>query len=342
VTTRTLFGVNKSKGPRCESLAAASLRWGYILYESGSTLIGHEPPERSIPGIIVADAAVIVMPLLARAKRRVAAGMGSGAIPADSKQADFCTYLSAILLSGLLLNTVFGWWWADPVAGLVNGSDHCQRRHRRNQGQGVLQRLRGCVPLTDKQLWPCRYAPSACPGTRHGPSRRHCGAQAAVQVHGWCFPHLMPAPNSGACRLLSVAATAGARMGEAIGDEAMSKAMAFIRRVGSTPNSTRPSDARQLGYVVSGPWVSREIAKRRKTRCFPRSWTPGQDSQNGRTLSEVPPPAGKIAAETRRSVPAWTSCGGLRCLSIWLRAEIVGRVCLYRTEADFRFTTEHL
>jgi len=52
----------------------------YVFYESGSTLFGHKAPERSIPGIIVAAAAVIVMPLLTRAKRRVAAGIGSGAI----------------------------------------------------------------------------------------------------------------------------------------------------------------------------------------------------------------------------------------------------------------------
>jgi divalent metal cation (Fe/Co/Zn/Cd) transporter len=91
----------------------------YILYESGFTLIGHEIPERSIPGIIIAAVSVIVMPLLARAKRKVAAGIGSGAMRADSRQTDFCTYLSAILLGGLLLNAVAGWWWADPVAGLA-------------------------------------------------------------------------------------------------------------------------------------------------------------------------------------------------------------------------------
>jgi divalent metal cation (Fe/Co/Zn/Cd) transporter len=91
----------------------------YIFYESASTLIDHKAPERSIPGIIVAAAAVVVMPLLARAKRRVAAGIGSSAMNADSRQADFCTYLSAILLGGLLLNATMGWWWADPVAGLV-------------------------------------------------------------------------------------------------------------------------------------------------------------------------------------------------------------------------------
>ena len=91
----------------------------YIAYESGSALIGREVPERSIPGILVAAASVIVMPLLARAKRRVAAGLGSGAMKADSRQTDFCTYLSAILLGGLVLNAAAGWWWADPVAGIA-------------------------------------------------------------------------------------------------------------------------------------------------------------------------------------------------------------------------------
>jgi divalent metal cation (Fe/Co/Zn/Cd) transporter len=59
------------------------------------------------------------MPLLARAKRRVAAGIGSRAMMADSKQTDFCAYLSAILLGGLLFNALLGWLWADAVAALV-------------------------------------------------------------------------------------------------------------------------------------------------------------------------------------------------------------------------------
>jgi divalent metal cation (Fe/Co/Zn/Cd) transporter len=91
----------------------------YVLYESGSALFRHESPERSIPGIIVGAVSVVVMPFLARAKRRVAAGIGSGAMKADSRQTDFCMYLSAILLGGLLLNAFAGWWWADPAAGLV-------------------------------------------------------------------------------------------------------------------------------------------------------------------------------------------------------------------------------
>jgi divalent metal cation (Fe/Co/Zn/Cd) transporter len=91
----------------------------YVTLESVHALWTRERAARSIAGIMIAVAAVIVMPLLARAKRRVAAELGSNAMRSDSRQADFCAYLSAILLAGLLLNTVFGWWWADPVAALV-------------------------------------------------------------------------------------------------------------------------------------------------------------------------------------------------------------------------------
>jgi len=91
----------------------------YIAFDSGLTLVRHEKSERSIPGIVVAAVSVVVMPLLARAKRRVAEGIDSAAMRADSRQTDFCTYLSAILLGGLLLNALLGWWWADPVAGVA-------------------------------------------------------------------------------------------------------------------------------------------------------------------------------------------------------------------------------
>lgn len=91
----------------------------YILYDSGSSLLRREAPERSIPGIIIAALSVIVMPVLAAAKKRVADGIGSAAMQADSRQTDFCTYLSAILLCGLLLNALLGWWWADPAAALA-------------------------------------------------------------------------------------------------------------------------------------------------------------------------------------------------------------------------------
>jgi divalent metal cation (Fe/Co/Zn/Cd) transporter len=62
---------------------------------------------------------LIAMPLLSRAKRKVGRALGSAAMRADAKQTEFCTYLSAILLAGLLLNALFGLWWADPVAALI-------------------------------------------------------------------------------------------------------------------------------------------------------------------------------------------------------------------------------
>ena len=91
----------------------------YVLYQSVSTLARRASPERSVVGIVVAGSSVVVMPLLARAKRRVAVQLGSHAMQADSKQADFCGFRSAILLCGLLTNALFGWWWMDPAAALV-------------------------------------------------------------------------------------------------------------------------------------------------------------------------------------------------------------------------------
>ena len=91
----------------------------YIAYESATDLWSKKAPEHSIPGIILACVSLIVMPLLSRAKRKVGRALGSAAMHADAKQTECCTYLSAILLAGLLLNILFGLWWADPVAALI-------------------------------------------------------------------------------------------------------------------------------------------------------------------------------------------------------------------------------
>ena len=91
----------------------------YVGYDAIRALFDREPPEESVPGIVLAAASVVVMPLLAHAKRRIALAMGSGALAADGQQTAFCMYLSAILLGGLVLNATYGWWWADPVAALV-------------------------------------------------------------------------------------------------------------------------------------------------------------------------------------------------------------------------------
>ena len=91
----------------------------YIAYDSVRMLLLREAPERSLPGIALAIASLLVMPILARAKRRVARIIASNALAADAKQTELCMYLSAILLGGLVLNATFGWWWADPAAGLL-------------------------------------------------------------------------------------------------------------------------------------------------------------------------------------------------------------------------------
>jgi cation diffusion facilitator family transporter len=91
----------------------------YVAYESISDLVNRKAPEHSVPGIILACVSLIVMPILSRAKKDVGKRLGSAAMRADAKQTDFCVYLSALLLAGLLLNTALGWWWADPAAALI-------------------------------------------------------------------------------------------------------------------------------------------------------------------------------------------------------------------------------
>ena len=92
---------------------------GYVAIDAIKSLLTHDIAATSYSGIALASLSLIVMPLLARAKRRIAARIRSAALHADSRQTDICAYLSAILLGGLLLNTAFGWWWADPIAALV-------------------------------------------------------------------------------------------------------------------------------------------------------------------------------------------------------------------------------
>jgi divalent metal cation (Fe/Co/Zn/Cd) transporter len=91
----------------------------YVAFDAGKSLLLREPPESSYVGIALSALSLVVMPLLARAKRRVASSLNSRAMQADSRQTDICAYLSAILLGGLLLNALFGWWWSDPVAALI-------------------------------------------------------------------------------------------------------------------------------------------------------------------------------------------------------------------------------
>lgn len=91
----------------------------YVAVQAIIDLVGTSRPESSPVGIGLAIASLVVMPLLARAKRRTGNALGSVTVVADSNQTKLCAYLSAILLGGLVLNATVGWWWADPLAALA-------------------------------------------------------------------------------------------------------------------------------------------------------------------------------------------------------------------------------
>lgn len=91
----------------------------YLAVDAGRALWSREVPHASRVGLVLTALSIVVMPALARAKRGVAAALSSGALAAEATQTQLCAYLSAIVLGGLALNALFGWWWADPVAALV-------------------------------------------------------------------------------------------------------------------------------------------------------------------------------------------------------------------------------
>lgn len=91
----------------------------YLALRAFMALLNQEAPEPSALGIVIALISLLVMPALAREKRRVAEALGSDALRAECVQTSLCAWLSAILLAGLVLRAAFGWWWADPVAALL-------------------------------------------------------------------------------------------------------------------------------------------------------------------------------------------------------------------------------
>jgi divalent metal cation (Fe/Co/Zn/Cd) transporter len=117
--------VHEGRRERAERAARQVIGWCflalavYVLYDGADTLWSRARPERSIVGIAILTLSVVVMPLLARAKRKVARAMRSGALESEATQTALCAYLSAIALAGIVLNAVLGWWWADPVAALA-------------------------------------------------------------------------------------------------------------------------------------------------------------------------------------------------------------------------------
>ena len=91
----------------------------YLAAESIHDLLTRARPGESIAGLAVSAAALVVMPVLAVAKRRTGQAMGNRTLVAESAESFFCAYTSAAALAGVGLNTALGWWWADPAAALV-------------------------------------------------------------------------------------------------------------------------------------------------------------------------------------------------------------------------------
>ena len=114
-------GIDEQRERRALRLIAVSFfaLAAYVTVQAVVDLATTSEPDTSVVGIALAALSLVVMPLLATAKRRTGHRLGSVTVAADSQQTWSCTYLSAVLLAGLLLNAAFGWWWADPAAGLV-------------------------------------------------------------------------------------------------------------------------------------------------------------------------------------------------------------------------------
>ena len=117
--------IDPERRERVERLTHRIIGWSflalaaYVVVEGVTTLLQREAPEASPVGLVILFLSALIMPVIARASRRVARALGSRALEADAAQTSLCAYLSVIALAGVALNAAFGWWWADPVAALA-------------------------------------------------------------------------------------------------------------------------------------------------------------------------------------------------------------------------------
>jgi divalent metal cation (Fe/Co/Zn/Cd) transporter len=90
----------------------------WVGYEAVGQLVAQEAPDASPVGMVIAALSLVLMPILARAKRRLGVPLGSQAVVSEARQTELCAWLSGVVLLGLAANAWLGWWWADPVAAL--------------------------------------------------------------------------------------------------------------------------------------------------------------------------------------------------------------------------------
>jgi divalent metal cation (Fe/Co/Zn/Cd) transporter len=122
---------------------------GYVTFEAVRALAGGHEPDASPVGIGLAAASLMIMPFLSWAQRRTGRSLGSNAVVADSTQTLLCTYLSAVLLAGLVLNATLGWSWADPLAGFVIAAVAVREGLEAWRGEGCVC---GPTPTADTSL----------------------------------------------------------------------------------------------------------------------------------------------------------------------------------------------
>ncbi|RYC05546.1 cation diffusion facilitator family transporter [Nocardioides zhouii] len=123
----------------------------YVAVESVRALASGHAPDPSPIGIALAAASLAIMPFLSWAQRRTGRALGSNAVVADSTQTLLCTYLSAVLLAGLLLNATLGWHWADPIAGLVIAAVAAKEGRDAWRGEGCCGPVGSAHPHHDDQ-----------------------------------------------------------------------------------------------------------------------------------------------------------------------------------------------
>lgn len=132
----------------------------YVGFESARALAGGGDPDASEVGIGLALASLAVMPFISWAQRRTGRELGSRAVVADGTQTLLCTYLSAVLLAGLVLNATLGWSWADPLAGLVIAAVAAREGLEAWRGEGC------CAPTSDADAPVDRASdPCGCPAS---------------------------------------------------------------------------------------------------------------------------------------------------------------------------------
>lgn len=117
---------------------------GYVTVESVRSLIGGQDAEHSTVGIMLAAVSLMIMPLLSYAQRRAGRELGSTSAVADSRQTLLCTYLSGALLAGLLLNSLFGWSWADPIVALIIAGVAVREGQQAWRGKHCCGAVNGC------------------------------------------------------------------------------------------------------------------------------------------------------------------------------------------------------